>query len=108
MIRLPGRNDAEAAVAALRKGSFISPVMQRSVVRLNRLLFQLDVVPEMWDVPGLALVAEGIDGASLAGGGLGDDCVDDVLGPAVGDDRCRTETARVGSHDRSVCSSIQH
>jgi hypothetical protein len=61
------RNDAEAAIAALCKGSYQSPVMQRSAVRLNLLLFQLDVVPRMWHVPGLALVAEGIDGASRAG-----------------------------------------
>lgn len=80
------RNDAEAAIAALRKGSFQSPVMQRSAVRLNRLLFSLDVVPRMWHVPGLALVAEGVDGASRGGGDLGDECVDYVLGPAVGDE----------------------
>jgi hypothetical protein len=80
------RNDAEAAIAALRKGSFQSPVMQRSAMRLNRLLYRLEVVPRMWHVPGLALVAEGIDGASRAGGELGDECVDGVLGPAVGDE----------------------
>jgi hypothetical protein len=54
--------------------------------RLNRLLFSLDVVPRMWHVPGLALVAEGVDGASRGGGDLGDGCVDYILGPAVGDE----------------------
>jgi hypothetical protein len=79
------RNDAEAAIAALSKGSFQSPVMQSSAVRLNRLLFRLDILGRMWHVPGLALVAEGIDGASRGGGELGEDCVEAVLGPAVSD-----------------------
>jgi hypothetical protein len=52
------RNDAEAAIAALRKGSFQSSVMQRSAMRLNRLLYQLEVVPRMWHVPGLVLVGD--------------------------------------------------
>ena len=93
------RNDAEAAIAALNKGSFQSPVMQRSAVRLNRLLFELDVVPRMWHVPGLALVAEGIDGASRGGGDLGDDCVDAIVGPAVSDDlwgRIEEELQKLG------------
>jgi hypothetical protein len=60
--------------------------MQRSAVRLNRLLFSLDVVPRMWHVPGLALVAEGVDGALRGALDLGDECVDYVLGPAVGDE----------------------
>jgi hypothetical protein len=79
------RNDAEAAIAALSKGSFQSPVMQSSAVRLNRLMFRLDILGRMWHVPGLALVAEGIDGASRGGGELGEDCVEAVLGPAVSD-----------------------
>jgi hypothetical protein len=37
--------------------------MQRSAFRLNRLQYRLEVVPRMWHVSGLALVAEGIEGA---------------------------------------------
>ena len=62
------RNDAEAAILALTKGSFASPLMQRSAVRLNRLLFRLDVLPLYRHVPGLTLVHEGVDGASRGGG----------------------------------------
>ena len=80
------RNDAEAAISALTKGSFASPVMQRSAVRLNRLLFRLDVLPRFWHVPGLTLVEEGVDGGSRGGGVLGDVCVDMVVGPAVKDE----------------------
>ena len=80
------RNDADAAISALSKGSFASPVMQRSAVRLNRFLFRLDVLPRFWHVPGLTLVAEGVDGASRGGGVLGDVCVNRVVGPAVKDE----------------------
>jgi len=93
------RNDAEAAISALTKGSFASPVMQRSAVRLNRLLFRLDVLPRFWHVPGLTLVEEGVDGASRGGGVLGDVCVDMVVGPAVKDElwaRIETELRRHG------------
>lgn len=93
------RNDAEAAIAALSKGSFQSTVMQRSAMRLNRFLYELDVVARMWHVPGLALVAEGIDGASRNGGELGDECVDAVAGPAIRDelwDRIGAELRRLG------------
>ena len=69
--RILYRNDAEAAIGALRKGSFQSPVMQRSAVRLNRFLFSIDTIPTFCHVPGMALVAEGIDGASRGGGDLG-------------------------------------
>jgi len=92
------RNDAEAAIAALSKGSFASPTMQRSAVRLNRLLFDLDVLPRFWHVPGLTLVNEGIDGASRGGGVLGDVCVDAVAGPAVKDDLWAKIETELGRH----------
>lgn len=50
----------------------------------------------MWHVPGLALDAEGIDGASRSGGELGDDCVDDILGTAVGDELWSAIEAKLG------------
>ena len=99
-------------ISALSKGSFVSPVMQRSAVRLNRFLFRLDVLPRFWHVPGLTLVAEGVDGASRAGGVLGEVCVDRVVGPAVMDDLWARIDTKLRQHgwrpgtagdDRSVC-----
>ena len=58
------RNDAEAAIGALRKGSTQSGPMQRSALRCSRLCAELDVDLLPWHVPGMALVAEGVDGAS--------------------------------------------
>ena len=58
-------------------------MMQRSAVLVKRLLLELGSVGRMWHVPGLALVAEGVDGASRGRGDLGEDCVDAVAGPAV-------------------------
>ena len=48
------RNDAEAAIGALIKGSTSSPPMQRQAVRLNRVSYrqELDLLPA--HVPGLA------------------------------------------------------
>jgi hypothetical protein len=81
------RNDASAAVSAFRKGSSQSPQMQRCALRLNRDAAAADVDFSPWHVPGLQLVAEGIDGASRAGVALGDDAnLAAVLGPAVVDE----------------------
>jgi hypothetical protein len=50
------RNDAAAAIASFRMGSTLFPQMQRyCALRLYRAAAQIDVVP------GLTLVAEGID-----------------------------------------------
>jgi hypothetical protein len=56
------RNDAAAAIAAFRKGSTQSPQMQRCALRVSRAAAggNVDCLP--WHVPGLVLVAEGIDG----------------------------------------------
>jgi hypothetical protein len=78
------RNDAAAAIAAFRKGSTQSPQMQRCALRLSRAAAggNVDCLP--WHVPGLVLVAEGIDGASRGGSDMGQDAnVGAVLGPAV-------------------------
>jgi hypothetical protein len=92
------RNYADAAISAMSKGGFASPVMQRSAVQLNRFLFRLDVLPRFWHVPGLTLVAEGVDGASRGGGALGDACVDRVVGPAVKDELWSRIEAELRQH----------
>ncbi len=80
------RNDAEAAIAALTKGSTGSTPMQRQAIRLNRVAYanELDLI--LIHMPGLALVEEGINGASLAGSHFGPDAnLANVLGPRVSD-----------------------
>lgn len=88
------RNDAEAAIGALRKGSTQSAPMQRSALRCSRLCAELSVDLLLWHVPGLQLVAEGIDGASRGGSHFGPDAnLENVSGPAVSDalwERIRT------------------
>jgi hypothetical protein len=80
------RNDAEAAIAALTKGSTGSAPMQRQAVRLNRVAYTNDLDLILTHVPGLALVEEGIDGASRAGSHFGPDAnLANVLGPRVSD-----------------------
>jgi hypothetical protein len=61
------RNDAEAAIAALRKGSTQEP-MQRSALRASRLCARLDLDLLPWHVPGMQLVEEGVDGPRAGGG----------------------------------------
>jgi hypothetical protein len=58
------RNDPSAAVAAFRKGSSQSPTLQRCALRLNHTAASVDVDCLPLHVPGLTLVAEGVDGAS--------------------------------------------
>ena len=80
------RNDAAAAVAAFRKGSTQSPQMQRCALRLDRAAALVDVDCLPLHVPGLTLVAEGIDGASRGGAEFGEGVnVEAILGPAVSD-----------------------
>jgi hypothetical protein len=80
------RNDAEAAIAALRKGSTQSEPMQRSALRASRLCARLDLDLLPWHVPGMQLVEEGVDGASRGGRHFGDDAnLESVVGPAVSD-----------------------
>ena len=80
------RNDAAAAIASFRKGSPKSPQMQRCALRLSRAAASANVDCLPWHVPGLTLVAEGIDGASRGGSELGADAnVEAILGPAVDD-----------------------
>ena len=80
------RNDAEAAIGALRKGSTQSGPMQRSALRCSRLSAKLDVDLLPWHVPGMALVTEGVDGASRGGSHFGsDENLESALGPAVSD-----------------------
>jgi hypothetical protein len=80
------RNDAAAAIACFRKGSTQSPQMQRCALRLDRAAASVNVDLLPYHVPGLTLVAEGIDGASRAGADFGADVnVDSILGPAVSD-----------------------
>ena len=94
------RNDAEAAIAALRKGSTQSEPMQRSALRASRLCSELDVDLLLWHVPGMQLVEEGVDGASRGGGFFGEDAnLESVLGPAVSDalwERIRGAAAAAG------------
>lgn len=80
------RNDAEAAIAALRKGSTQSGPMQRSALRASRLCARLDLDLLLWHVPGMQLVEEGVDGASRGGRHFGEDAnLGSVVGPAVSD-----------------------
>ena len=80
------RNDAEAAIGALSKGSTGSPAMQRPAVRLNRIACANELELVLTHVPGLALVEEGIDGASRSGSHFGPDAnLAHVLGPRIGD-----------------------
>jgi hypothetical protein len=79
------RNDASAAVAAFRKGSSQSPEMQRCAMYISRVAAASNVEFVPWHVPGLLLVAEGVDGASRSGTDFGEHAnLDAVLGPAVG------------------------
>jgi hypothetical protein len=80
------RNDASAAIASFRKGSTQSPQLQRCALRLDRAAASVNVDLLPYHVPGLTLVAEGIDGASRAGDDFGPGMnVDSILGPAVSD-----------------------
>ena len=79
------RNDAEAAIGALAKGSTSSPAMQRQAVRFNRVCYRQELDVTLMHVPGLALVEEGIDGASRDGTHFGPEAnLEHVLGPSVG------------------------
>jgi hypothetical protein len=78
------RNDASAAIASFRKGSTQSVPLQRCALRLNRAAVAVDVDCLPLHVPGLTLVAEGVDGASRCGSELGENAnVDNVRGPTV-------------------------
>ncbi len=80
------RNDAAAAIASFRKGSTKSRQMQRCALRLDRAAASVNVDLLPYHVPGLTLVAEGIDGASRAGEDFGQGAnVDSILGPTVSD-----------------------
>jgi hypothetical protein len=80
------RNDARAAIAGFRKGSSQSPSIQRCALLLSRCAAAANVDLLPWHVPGLQLVAEGVDGASRAGDDFGPGCnVESGLGPAVSD-----------------------
>ena len=77
------RNDAEAAIAALRKGSSSAP-MQSGALRFARLCAELDIDTVIHHVAGLKLVEEGVDGASRGGDHFGNDAnLDSTLGPSV-------------------------
>jgi hypothetical protein len=81
------RNDASAAIAGFRKGSTKSPAIQRCALRMSRSASAADVDLLPWHVPGLQLIAEGIDGASRAGDDFGAGCnVESIRGPAVCDE----------------------
>jgi hypothetical protein len=77
------RNDASAAIAAFRKGSFGSPELQEAALIVNDIRIKLDILTPLLHVPGLALMAEGIDGASRGGHafgpGLSPDNLPDIL-----------------------------
>jgi hypothetical protein len=80
------RNDAEAAIGALAKDSTGSPEMQRQAVRLSQVARANELELVLTHVPGLALVEEGIDGASRSGSHFGPDAnLAHVLGPRFGD-----------------------
>ena len=80
------RNDASAAIAAFRKGSFRSPQLQAAAMAINDARAKLDVVTPLLHVPGLALIQEGIDGASRDGSAFGAGAnVASIQGPAVSD-----------------------
>jgi hypothetical protein len=77
------RTDAEAAIAALRKGSSSAP-MQTSALRFARLCAILDIDAVLRHVAGLQLVAEGVDGASRGGDHFSEGAnLDGILGPSV-------------------------
>jgi hypothetical protein len=80
------RNDAAAAIASFHKGSTKSPQMQCCALQLDRAAASVNVDLLPYHVPGLTLVAEGIDGASRAGAYCGAGAnVDSILGPAMSD-----------------------
>lgn len=58
------RNDSTGALAALRKGSPTSSVLQASASRLAVLCAKLDIEPLFLHAPGRELVDEGVDDAS--------------------------------------------
>ncbi len=77
------RNDAEAAIAALRKGSSSAP-MQSCALRFARLCAALDIDTVLHHVAGLQLITEGVDGASRGGDHFGTDAnLESTLGPSV-------------------------
>ena len=67
------RYDAEAALAAPRKGSSITPPMQAGSLQFSRLYARANIDPFCMYVPGLALIAVGIDVASRSGTDMGAD-----------------------------------
>jgi hypothetical protein len=71
------RNDATGALAALRKGSTRSSVLQRSAIEFTALVRDLSVEPLFLHAAGTTLVQEGIDGLSR-------EAAIAVGGPAVG------------------------
>jgi len=80
------RNDASAAIAAFRKGSFGSPELQEAALIVNDIRIKLDILTPLLHVPGLALMAEGIDGASRAGHAFGQGMnVEEIRGPSITD-----------------------
>jgi len=80
------RNDASAAIAAFRKGSFASPELQEAALAVNNIRVKLDIITPLLHVPGLALMHEGIDGASRSGDNFGPGVnVEGIRGPAVSD-----------------------
>jgi hypothetical protein len=89
------RNDAEAAIAALTKGSIGSAPMQCKAVRLNRIAYNSELDLILSHVPDLALVEEGIiDEASRNGTHYGPDAnLAHVLGPRISDSLWASITA---------------
>ena len=80
------RNDASAAISALRKGSFGSPALQSVALRCDTFCAKHDVNLYCMHVPGLALIEEGIDGASRHGDAFGEGAnVDGIRAAAVSD-----------------------
>ncbi len=106
------RNDAVAAIACFRKGSSQSPQMQRCALRLDRAAAAVEVDCLPYNVPGLTLVAEGIDGASRSGSDFGeginvDSILDRRLQRVVGHRRGRRRGRRLGAVD-AFASASQH
>lgn len=80
------RNDAEAAIGALTKGSTRPPPMQHQAVLLNRIAYHQELDLLLTHVAGLALVEEGVDVSSRAGTRFGPDAnLEHVLGPRIRD-----------------------
>ena len=80
------RNDALPVIAALRKGSSQSRVLQEMALQVNRInaANHVELIP--MHVPGTTLVDEGIDGASRDGDDFGRGAnVGAIQGPAVSD-----------------------